>query len=71
MPDSGAVTPPQLPGPDGGAPEEHCRVHAAQALGRIGPAAASALPDLRDAILHGPDALRQTAQQAVKQIQGG
>lgn len=71
VPDSGAVTPPQIPTPDGGAPEESCRVHAAQALGRIGPPAAAALADLREAILHGPDALRQAAQQAVKQIQGG
>jgi HEAT repeat protein len=70
---SDTVTPPQTPPPGGGggSPEENCRVYAAQALGRIGPAAAAALPDLREAVLSGPEPLRQAAQQAVRQIQGG
>jgi HEAT repeat protein len=50
--------------------EETCRVYAAQALGRIGPPAAAALPDLQDAARHGPDQLRLAARQAVRQIQG-
>lgn len=68
---SAAVTPPQPPpvSPDA-ATEEACRVAAAQALGRIGPPARSALPDLYEAIRLGPEALRHAAQQAVRQIQG-
>jgi HEAT repeat protein len=70
--DSGTITPPQAPppSPDATVSEEACRVAAAQALGRIGAPAASALPDLQDAIRFGPDALRQAAQQAVRQIRG-
>jgi HEAT repeat protein len=72
-PDSGAVTPPQPlpPPPEGMTSEEACRVAAAQALGRIGPPAVSALPDLHEAVRCSPEALRQAAQQAIRQIQGG
>jgi HEAT repeat protein len=70
--DSAAITPPQPPPPpDVVTTEEACRVSAAQALGRIGPPAATALPDLHDAIQSGSEALRHAAQQAVRQIQGG
>ncbi|QEG27417.1 HEAT repeat protein [Gemmata obscuriglobus] len=68
--DSAALTPPQLNGPDGTSAEMTCRVYAAQALGRIGSAAAAALPDLRDAARHAPEPLCAAAQQAVRQIQG-
>ena len=62
---------PLTPAPDASTPEEGCRVHAAQALGRIGPPAAPALSDLWEAVRTGPDALRRAAQQAIRQIQGG
>ena len=68
---SDAVTPPQVH--DDGSGESgdvNCRVFAAQALGRIGPAAASAITDLRDAVAFGPEPVRQAAQQAVRLIQG-
>lgn len=68
-PSSGAPTPPTAPPADPGSAEETCRVYAAQALGRIGPAAAAALGELRDAARHGHDALRQAAQQAARLIQ--
>jgi hypothetical protein len=45
-------------------------VFAAQALGRIGPAASSALTDLQDAAAFGPEPVRQAAQQAIRLIQG-
>jgi hypothetical protein len=45
-------------------------VFAAQALGRIGAAAAAALTDLRDAARYAPDAVRQAASAAVRQIEG-
>jgi HEAT repeat protein len=65
-------TPTQHPSPtsDPGTPEENCRVYAAQALGRIGPSAASALRELQEAGRSGPDSLRRAAQQAIRQIQG-
>jgi hypothetical protein len=44
-------------------------VFAAQALGRLGPSAAAALPDLHDATRSGVEPLRQAAQQAIRQIQ--
>jgi HEAT repeat protein len=66
---SGTATPPAIEPPDPNSTGEGCRVHAAQALGRIGPAAATALNDLRDAIRFGPDPLRQAAQQALRMIQ--
>jgi HEAT repeat protein len=68
---SGAATPPLIsPSSDGATAEETCRVYAAQALGRIGPAAAPAVSDLQNAVRTGPEALRQAAQQAVRLIQG-
>jgi hypothetical protein len=45
-------------------------VFAAQALGRIGPVASGALTELRDAVTSGPGAVRQAAEQAIRQIQG-
>jgi HEAT repeat protein len=69
---SDTLTPTQTPPPpEVGSSEESCRVYAAQALGRIGPSAASALADLREAARTGFETLRQAANQAIKQIQGG
>ncbi len=56
------------PLPEAGTPEECSRVHAAQALGRIGPDAALAIEDLREVMFTGFDALRRTAQVAIRQI---
>jgi HEAT repeat protein len=67
---SDTLTPPQLDDACGPSAEVNCRVFAAQALGRIGPAAAGALGDLRDAAGFGPDAVRQVARQAIRLIQG-
>lgn len=68
---SGAATPPTTAAPDeAGTTEDNCRVYAAQALGRIGPAAARALPDLQTAVHCGSSALRAAAEQAVRMIQG-
>ncbi len=64
------MTPPQLPEPAEQTAEVSCRVFAAQALGRIGAAAAAALPDLRDATRYAPDPVRQAALAAVRQIEG-
>ena len=69
-PDSDTATPPQMTDAGGPSAEVNCRVFAAQALGRIGPAAAGALADLRDAIDAGPEPVRQAAEQAVRQISG-
>lgn len=68
---SNTLTPPQVDeyAPDASA-DVNCRVYAAQALGRIGPAAASALGDLRDAATAGPELVRSAAQQAIRQVQG-
>ncbi len=65
-------TPTQIPAEvvEASTPEEACRVYAAQALGRFGPAAELALDDLREAIRTGFDALRRAAQQSIRQIQG-
>ncbi len=49
--------------------EDTCRLFAVQALGRIGKAAASALPELRIATQLGPNEIRKAAQQAIKMIQ--
>jgi HEAT repeat protein len=69
--DSESPTPTQSPSlTDTGTPEETCRVYAAQALGRIGPPAAAALNDLRDAANTGTESLRRAAEQSVRQIQG-
>jgi HEAT repeat protein len=71
---SESVTPPQVTDEVAAESAESgdvsCRVFAAQALGRMGQAAAAALADLRDASAHGPELVRQAAQQAVRLIQG-
>lgn len=67
---SDTLTPPQIPEAESASADVNCRVFAAQALGRIGAAAAAALPDLRDAISTGPESVRAAAQQAIRQIQG-
>jgi HEAT repeat protein len=64
-------TPTHTPAPAAsGSPEENCRVHAATALGRIGPPAAAALADLWEVAQSGPDVLRRAALHAIKQVQG-
>jgi HEAT repeat protein len=70
LPSSGTLTPPQVI--DGGdvSADVNCRAFAAQALGRIGSAAAGALTDLRDAATYGPESVRTAAQQAIRLIQG-
>ena len=69
---SESPTPTETPSPttDAGTPEESCRVHAAQALGRIGPPAAAALNDLRAVFHSGPEPLRRAAEQSIRLIQG-
>ncbi len=69
---SDSPTPTQVPAEsvEASTPEEACRVYAAQALGRLGPAAEAAVDDLREAIRTGFDALRRAAQQSMRQIQG-
>jgi len=69
-PDSGTTTPPQISDPGDASADVNCRVYAAQALGRIGPAAVGALADLRDATVGAPESVRQAAEQAIRQIQG-
>jgi HEAT repeat protein len=69
MADSDTITPAQTPGPDAASTEDSCRVYAAQALGRIGRSAAVALPDLREAVLSGPEPLRIAAEQAIRLIE--
>jgi HEAT repeat protein len=69
-PSSQTVTPTQICEPTEQSAEVSCRVFAAQALGRIGAAAAAALTDLRDAARYAPDAVRQAASAAVRQIEG-
>ena len=65
------TTPPLItPPPEGQTPDDNSRVYAAQALGRIGSAAAPALSDLKDAAQNGPDALRQAARTAIRLIEG-
>ena len=66
---SGTATPPVVVATDASGAEDTCRVYAAQALGRIGAAAAPAVSDLQTAARSGPDALRQAARQAVKLIE--
>jgi HEAT repeat protein len=69
--DSDTLTPPQV-GEDtsAAAPEVSCRVFAAQALGRIGAASATALDDLHDIATSGPSSVRKAAEQAIRLIQG-
>ena len=50
--------------------DDTCRAYAAQALGRIGPAAASALPTLADAARDECEVVRQSAQLALKLVRG-
>ncbi|MBM3979502.1 MAG: HEAT repeat domain-containing protein [Planctomycetes bacterium] len=69
-PDSDTATPPQVADGTTASPDVNCRVYAAQALGRIGPPAAAALPDLRDAVTYGPGPVRAAAQQALRQVEG-
>ena len=68
--DSDTITPTQTPAPESATTEDSCRAYAAQALGRIGPAAAPALPDLHDAARTGPEPVRTMAQQAIRLIEG-
>ena len=65
---SGSLTPVSSTSTEGTSPEETCRVYAAQALGRIGAAAAEAVAELRIAARTGGEALRQAAQQALRLI---
>lgn len=67
---TGAATPPVPPLPEDATTEDNCRVYAAQALGRIGPAASGAASDLREAARLGSEALRGAAQQAMRLILG-
>ena len=67
---SDTITPTQTPAPESGTTEDSCRAYAAQALGRIGPAAAAALPDLREAARSGSEPVRMMAQQAIRLIEG-
>jgi hypothetical protein len=67
---SEVVTPTAPPAPAAdAAPDETCRVYAAQALGKIGPVATAALPELKAAARFGPDQLRDAARQALRLIQ--
>ena len=59
---------PTVPSPDEALPEETSRAYAAQALGRMGPAAAAALGELRAVARYGTDTLRQAARQAIRLI---
>jgi hypothetical protein len=67
--DSETITPAQTPAAEPASTEDSCRTYAAQALGRIGNAAASALPDLREVARTGPESLRPIAQQAIRLIE--
>ena len=67
--DSETITPAQTPSAEPVSTEDSCRTYAAQALGRIGRAAASALPDLRDVARTGPESLRPIAAQAIRLIE--
>jgi len=64
-----SVVTPTAPSVEEAPTEETCRVYAAQALGRMGPAALTALTDLRAASRFGPEPLRQAAKLAIRQIQ--
>ncbi len=65
-------TPPTVvtPTPGDQAPEDSTRANAVQALGRIGPDAASSLPYLQDALSDSSDLVRKVAEIAVRQVQG-
>ena len=64
-----SATPVASPVADSSSPEEACRVYAAQALGRMGPAAIAAVAELKIASRTGTESLRQAAAQALRQIQ--
>ena len=69
----GTGTPPTgvTPTPaDPPSPEDGCRAGAAQALGRIGPAAAAAVPALQQALTDPCAAVRQAAELSLRQIRG-
>ena len=51
-------------------PADGCRVNAALALGRIGPAAAAAVPALQQVAADPHEPLREAALQAIRQIKG-
>ena len=69
--DSDIVTPHQVTADAiAAAPEVNCRLFAAQALGRLGSAAAAALSDLRDVSASAPTPVRKAAEQAIRQIKG-
>lgn len=57
------------PNPPAAPAEDSSRVHAIQALGRIGPAAASALPLLQAAVKEPNEQVRTAARTAIRQIQ--
>lgn len=66
-------TPPTAVAPSPGEPpatEDGCRASAAQALGRIGPAAASAVPFLQQALTDPCAAVRQAAELSLRQVRG-
>lgn len=65
---SGTITPVGPPSASEVPADEACRVYAAQALGRIGPAAAAAKRELRSATRAATPGLRQAARQALKLI---
>ena len=58
------------PTPGDQLPEDSTRANAVQALGRIGPDAASSLPYLQDALSDSSDLVRKVAEIAVRQVQG-
>ncbi len=70
LPDSQAVTPPQVGDAGALSPEVNCRVYAAQALGRIGPAAATALMELRGSLVQAPEPVWQAVEQALRLVSG-
>jgi HEAT repeat protein len=70
LPDSQAVTPPQVADEGTFSPEVNCRLYAAQALGRIGPAAAAVLVELRGSLALAPEPVRQAVEQALRMVSG-
>ena len=66
---SETITPAQTPAAEPASTEDSCRTYAAQALGRIGNAATSALPELREVARTGPESLRPIAAQAIRLIE--
>jgi HEAT repeat protein len=69
----GSCTPPTpvaMTGGDASATEDGCRASAAQALGRIGPAAAAAVSLLQQVLTEPSAAVRQAAEVSLRQIRG-